>query len=126
MWLQDLLTMGWTKLVAWDLGYPSRYIQPTDVYGFMENYLNYSAGCLRAVNISSIRCRDAWDDRWMAVRSVDYTVNNSAIELDYNGSYNFGADDSSFWIITSAVDGLCKPPQSGIYSVVDSSSDSPY
>lgn len=126
MWLRDLTTMEWTELVSWDLGYPSSQIQPYNVYGFLENYHNYAAGYIRAVNFSDIRCLDVKTGQWKALKSVDYTVNNSAIELKYNGSYNFGADDSTFWIVTSGVSGLCTLPKSGLYTVRNASEQSPY
>ncbi len=126
MWLRDLITMEWTELVSWDLGYPSPQIQPYNVYGFLENYHNYAAGYVRAVNFSDIRCRDVKTGQWKALRTVCYTVNNSSIELEYNGSYNFGADTSAFWIITSGVSGLCLLPESGSYTVQNASEQSPY
>ncbi len=125
MWLRDLITMQWTKLVTWDLGYPCRQIMPYNVYGFLENYHTYAAGYVRAVNFSDLRCLDAQTGQWKALKTVNYTVNNSSIVLDYNGSYNFGADDSSFWIATSGVSGLCPLPGSTSYSVQKASEDSP-
>lgn len=127
MWVCDLVSMEWTKLVSWDLGYASPGIKTGYLAGFMENYLTQFAGNVRNVTFSNIRGRSSTSGNWVAAKSVTFTVNNSAIKLDYNGSYNFGADDASFWIITSGVDGLCSAPQSGkTFSIKRATTDSPY
>jgi len=127
MWVCDLKTMEWTELVSWDLGYNSSGIKTCELAGFMENYDTQYCGNVRNVSFSNIRGRDSATGRIYAAKTVRFTVNNSITASDYTGSYNFGADDSSFWIITSGVNGLCRNPSSGTgYTVKNSSTDSPY
>ena len=127
MWVCDLVSMKWDRLVSWDLGYKSSYIKTYALAGFMENYGTRYAGSVRNVSFSNIRGRDYQSNRWVAAKSVTFTVNNSMTALKYSGSYNFGSDDSTFWIITSGVNGLCRSPGSGsTYYVSRASEDSPY
>ncbi len=127
MWICDLVNMEWTELVSWDLGYVSRGIKTNSLGGFMENYLTQFAGNVRNVSFFNIRGRNSVNGKWLAAKSVTFTVNNSVSKLNYNGSYNFGADDASFWIITSGVSGLCNAPQSGkTFSIKRATTDWPY
>lgn len=127
MWICDLVTMQWKELVSWDLGYTSRFMKTQNLAGFLENYLVQYTGSIRNVSFSNIRGRNYKNNRWTAAKSVTFTVNNSITDLGYQGSYNFGSDDSTFWIITSGVEGLCQLPKSGTtFSVQNVSSDNPY
>lgn len=127
MWVCDLETARWTELVAFDLGYKSEYIKTWSLAGFMENYYTSRAGYVRNVSIFNVRGRDYRTGKWNAARSMRFTVNNSMSALDYGGSYNFGSDGSSFWIITSGVKGLCAlPPSGSTYSVKYASTEDPY
>ena len=127
MWICDLVTKQWKELVSWDLGYKSRFMKAQSLAGFMENYLVQYTGSVRNVSFSNIRGRNYKNNKWTPAKSVRFTVNNSITDLGYQGSYNFGSDDSTFWIITSGVEGLCRLPQSGTaFSVKNVSSDNPY
>ena len=127
MWVCDLENMQWTKLVSWDLGYKSKHIKADSLGGFMENYLTQYAGCVRNVTFYNIRGLNSKTGKWTAAKSVTFTVNNSVSKLNYNGSYNFGADDATFWIITSGVENLCRLPKSGKkFSVKYTASGAPY
>ncbi|MBR4501798.1 MAG: DUF3472 domain-containing protein [Clostridia bacterium] len=123
----DLTSQEWKKLVTWDLGYPSEYIRTDCLTGFLENYLVQYSGDVRSANFSNIRGRSAQSGEWMGADSVKFTINNSEDTFNYIGSYQFGADDTSYYAITSGVDGLCRPGESGaIFSVKDPSDDMPY
>ena len=127
MWICDLESMEWTELVKWDLGYSSRFMKTKYLAGFMENYLTQYTGSVRNVSFSNIRGKNYKTGKWVGVKSVVYTVNNSITDLGYMGSYNFGSDDSTFWIITSGVEGLCRLPKSGSeFSVKNVSTGQPY
>ncbi len=127
MWICDLNTGKWEKLVVWDLGYRSPAIRTYDLGGFMENYLTQFAGSVRSVSFSNVRGRDSRTGRWTAAKKVMFTVNNSITRLEYRGSYNFGSDASAFWIVTSGAEGLCRLPKSGtVFTVKNVSADDPY
>ena len=123
----DLTRQEWKKLVTWDLGYTSEYIRTDILNGFLENYLVEYSGDVRSANFSNIRGRSAQTGEWKAADGVKFTINNSETTFDYIGSYSFGADDNTYYAITSGVDGLCPPSQNGsTFSVKDPTSDKPY
>ena len=123
----DLTRHEWKKLVTWDLGYPSDYIKTSGLCGFMENYLVRYSGDVRSANFSNVRGRSAQNGEWMAADSVLFTVNNSVDAFSYVGSCQFGADDHSYYVITSGVSGLCQPEKSGTsFSVKNPSDETPY
>ena len=122
----DLITCEWTKLVTWDLGYPSGSIKTEYLCGFLENYDSAYAGSVRSANFSNIRGRDAESGEWVAADTVHFMLNNGIDSFDYVGSYQVGADDSSFYAITSGVDGLCTPTEQMTYSVKNAPAESPY
>ena len=64
----------------------------------------------------------------MAADTVKFTVNNSiGDDLFYTGSYQFGADENSYYAITSGVDNLCESPESGTsFSVNNPTTEKPY
>ncbi len=127
MWICDLSSKKWKELVEWDLGYTSRYIKAYSLGGFLENYVTEYSGSIRNVSFSNVQGRNYKNHNWVAAKSVRFTVNNSVSALKYGGCYNFGSDDSSFWIITSGVSGLCRSPQSAsVYSVKYSRKGNPY
>ncbi len=131
MWVCDLISMSWEKLVAFDIGYKSEFIPAWSLRGFLENYLEDHAGSVRNVSIANIRGRDHQTKKWVAAERMSFSVNTMRLPLNWSeqhmGSYDFGADDSTFWIITSGVEGLCTPPDSGsVFSVKHATTDSPY
>lgn len=117
----------WKKLVTWDLGYPSRYIKTEDLSGFLENYLVQYSGDVRSANFSNIRGRSAQSGEWVAADSVTFTVNSSMDVFEYIGSCQFGADDHSYYMITSGTGELNLPDRDkSTFSVKDPSDDMPY
>ena len=127
MWIGDLSSNKWKRLVEWDLGYKSRYIKTYPLAGFLENYVTEYSGSVRNVSFSNIQGRNYRNNKWVAAKSVRFTVNNSMGSHKYLGSYNFGSDDSTFWIITSGVSNLCRSPKSGtVFSVKHSRTGNPY
>ena len=123
----DLISQEWKKIVTWDLGYSSDHIKTEELTGFLENYLTQYNGSVRSANLSNIRALDSASGEWVAAKSVKFTVNNSLDPMAYSGSYQFGADENSYYAITSGVEDLCKYPKSGTsFSVKNPSTEKPY
>lgn len=122
----DLITQEWTKMVTWDLGYPSERILTKNLAGFLENYDTKYCGSVRSANFSNIRGLDAKSGEWVAANSVNFTLNNGVDDFTYVGSYQVGADDSSYYAVTSGVKDLCKPTENMSFSVKNAPSDCPY
>ena len=127
MQICDLTTQEWKKLVTWDLGYPCEYIKTQDLAGFLENYETQYCGSVRSANFSNIRGLDSDTGEWVAADSVKFTINNGVDDFKYVGSYQFGSDGNSYYAITSGVDGLCKPTESGTsFTVNNPTAEKPY
>ena len=123
----DLVSQEWKKIVTWDLGYSSDCIKTKELTGFLENYETRYNNSVRSVNFSNIRGLDADSGEWVAADSVTFTVNNSLDSFGYAGSYQFGADENSYYAITSGVAGLCTPAESGsTFKVENASAERPY
>ena len=127
MQICDLTTQEWKKLVTWDLGYPCEYIKTQDLAGFLENYETQYCGSVRSANFSNIRGLDSDTGEWVAADSVKFTTNNGMDDFNYVGSYQFGSEGNSYYAITSGVDGLCKPAESGTsFTVNNPTAEKPY
>ncbi len=123
----DLVSGEWKKIVTWDLGYVSDCIETEHLAGFLENYDTQYNGSVRSASISNIRGVDWLTNQWVAADSVKFTVNNSLSTINYTGSYQFGADDNSYYAITSGVEGLCTPEKSGTtFTVKNPTAEKPY
>ena len=125
----DLVSQEWKKIVTWDRGYSSDYIDTEDLAGFLENYNTDYNGSVRSVNFSNIRGLDAASGEWVAADSVTFEANSTMSMLAYMGSYQFGTDGNSYYAITSGVSGLCEFPElkSGTtFKVDNASAESPY
>ena len=117
----DLITREWTKMVTWDIGYPSESIRTNYMSGFLENYDVKYCGSVRSVNISNIHGLDAKRGEWVTPDSVKFTLNNAVDDFYYVGSYQVGADDSSYYAITSGVKNLCEPTDKDTFKVTKAS-----
>ncbi len=125
MWICDLMTMQWDELVSWDLGYASAGINTAKAAGFLENFNPYFSPYVRNVNFSNIRGRNG-SGNWTAVKSVEFYVDFTGTH-NYTGSYDFGSDNTSFWIITTGVSGFGRNPEPGsTFSVKNISKEEPY
>ena len=104
----DLISQETKKLITWDLGYPSDGLDTCQMNGFLENYLTSTKNAVRSVNLSNIRGREADTGEIENAKYLKFLVNHSLDQFNYVGSYQFGADESSYYAITSGVDGLCE------------------
>ena len=101
-WVCDLENGAWTLLCRYDTGIPdSCFVGPA--YFFLENYDNAFAGEVRTMEVANIRTLDAGTGQWRAHFSVSMASNGGLPK--YEGSYSYGANDGSFWMITSGVGG---------------------
>lgn len=125
LWLKDLETGIWTKLYCFDTGLPDIWI--SSAAGFVENPNPKVSAYPRAIEFWNIRARMKRTGKWVNAKSIDFSVNASVGELNYEGSYNFGQDSANCWIITSGTPGLCTPNKRvGPYKVPSTENGAPY
>ena len=125
LWLKDLELDQWTELYCFDTGLQDVWI--SSAAGFVENPNPKVAPYPRTIEFWNVRACMKRTGKWANAKSVTFSVNSSVSKLNYQGSYNFGQDEGSCWIITSGTSGLCIPNQNnGPYKVPATESGRPY
>lgn len=98
-WIMDLDLGKWTHICTFDTG-----VRDTCFIGscafFLENYLQNHAGEVRSMDVSNIRIHTISDGEWHDVTSV------SGFNKQFGtGRWLAGANEDSFYMITSGVPG---------------------
>ena len=125
LWIKDLAANAWTKLFCFDTGLKDVWIGYTG--GFLECFNVSTAPQVRTMELWNVRAHMRSSGRWVNADSMTFAVNASVGLSDYEGSYNFGRDGRSCWIITSGIPGLCRPESNtGPYQVPTTESGQPY
>jgi len=73
---------------------------------FSENYLVEHAAEVRTVEWSNFRVDSREKGRWVSAKSAILERQFSA----WSGSYSYGSNATSFWVIATGVPNLSKPP----------------
>ncbi len=126
LWILDITANAWTLLFSFDTHIRSD-IPIYSIGGFLEDFNSATAGEVRTMEFRNARAHMKKTGRWVNAEGVTFAVNVSVGITDYSGSYNFGQDSRSCWIITSGVQGLGRPNQNtGPYKVPSTGSGQPY
>ena len=93
----------------------------------MENYGTRTSAAPRSIEFWNIRACMKRSGKWVNAKSVTF-VPDAAVGGAHNpGSYSFGQDNSSCWIITSGIEGLCaQPKKKGPFKVPSTEKGIPY
>lgn len=97
--VQDLETGEWTYLSKYDLGFKDIAFTG-DVAVFLENFNPETSGEIRTMEMKNVRICPEGSDEWISLNEGWFLQN-----YDYPGSYNYGTDEDTFWIITTGVSG---------------------
>ena len=65
---------------------------------FPENFNSKTSGEIRTMEVKNIRICLEGSEKWTSIRSANFCEN-----YDYPGSYKYGTDTESFWIITTGI-----------------------
>ena len=101
-WVQDMSTEKWTKLCAYDLGVKNVSFKG-DVAVFLENFIPAYAGEIRTMECRNFQIKDTSGK----TRRLTQAVANSS-DGAYRGSYRFGAEGKTLYMITTGVTGKGK------------------
>lgn len=101
-WVCDLETNVWTLMSRFDTCIPNSCFMGPNAF-FLENFDPDYAGEIRTMEVTNVRVRDAKTGKWRAVKTASIGSNGGLPQ--YEGSYNYGADNSCFWMITSGAGG---------------------
>ena len=118
-WVLDLNNKKWTKLCVYDLGAPNvTFIGQTAV--FLENFSPKHSGEIRTLEFKNVRIFNRQEQKWMPIKS-GYFGQQSNLP-----GYQFGSDESAFYMITSGVSNCTTIPGNQIIQVSEGESDRPY
>lgn len=96
-WVQNLETKNWVLLSKYDIGIKNvAFINDSAV--FLENFNSKTSGEIRTMEVKNIRICLEGSEKWTSIRSANFCEN-----YDYPGSYKYGTDTESFWIITTGI-----------------------
>ena len=118
-WLRDLETKEWTKLFEYDTN--RRDTRMTSGSSFIENFREDHAGEVRSMVLSNVRAQVPNTGKWTGVNKAYFSQN-----FDLPGSFNYGADDSAFWVVTTGLPNRAGNPPARTHTVNSVSTDSPY
>lgn len=127
-WACDLETKKWTKLCVFDMGARgvqfqrknAKYTGKTAV--FLENWLPETAGEIRSLEFKNIRIYSRPKAKWINVYSGYFADRENHGNICYSGSYQYGNDESTFWMITTGVPG-CADSQNPLTLTVENSEE---
>lgn len=108
-WVRDLETGEWTKLCIYDLGAPNLSFT-SDMAAFLENFQEATSGEIRAMEIRNVRVRSVATDAWIDVETASISR-----QFDWSGSYQYGADANTIWMISTGVPNCA--PNDGVKQV---------
>lgn len=122
-WVCDLETKKWTKLCVFDMGTRGLQFQrkaqnqsgKTAV--FLEDWLLETAGEIRTLEFKNVRIYSRTKRQWVNVYSGYFSDRDNNDGTCYSGSYQYGADDDTFWMITTGVPDCAKPQKGMMLSV---------
>lgn len=118
-WVEDLKSQSWTQLYVFDLSVPDVTFKG-NVAVFLEDFDPGTSGDIRTMEVRNFRVRDVKGE-WRAVESATFRK-----DFEYPGSYRYGSDGQTFWMITSGVPGLGSEEQDKILTVKNTEEGIPY
>ncbi len=102
LWVGDIEAGKWTILCKFDLGAPNLNFKGNP-YIFLENWQKSSAGEIRSLEFKNAKIYSPKDYKWLNIYSGYFTDRADDENRCYSGSYSFGSDDTTFWMITTGV-----------------------
>ncbi len=124
-WFQDLTTDEWTHICTYDIGVKNSCFRG-NVAIFSENFLKQYAGGVRSLEFTNVRIHTS--EGWKDVTSTGYIksrVDETGVLADIYGSWEAGADDSTFYMISTGVPGWGRTENTGKLTVQNRESGDP-
>lgn len=118
-WIGDISEKKWNQLCVFDLGASGLKFK-NKIAVFLENFdpidpkdsRPRSAGEIRTMEFKNIRVFNSLKQRWVSIYSGDF-YNDEGKTIKKSGSYQYGADNDTFWMITTGVPD-CASPQAPV------------
>jgi len=122
-WIGDLSEKKWQRLCIFDLGAPDLKFKG-NAAAFLENFSPTTAGDIRTMECRNVRYYSLTQRIWMNVNSA-YLYNDTRTSTKKSGSYQYGTDNNTFWMITTGVPDCATPQSPETMYVVTSETGSP-
>lgn len=119
-WLYDFAKNSWTKICAYDMGLPNLTFKGQTCV-FLENFDKKYSGEIRTLEFKNARVYNHEKKKWIKIESA-YLFK----QFDWPGSYQFGTDGSTYWIITTGVPNCAESQKDVKLYVQGSESGKPY
>ena len=103
MWVCELESVEWTKLVEFDTGMKAVCFTG-DIAAFLENFDDRFAGEIRTMEMKNCRIRPSDGEEWINIDKFSVQKNS------HSGSYNYGATGDTLWVITTGLPDRCQLP----------------
>ena len=124
-WVCDLLDNKWTQLCVFDLGVSNLTFKGNTCV-FLENFEPKTSGEIRTLEFKNARIYDCETKQWFDVESALFSEGFRESNR-YTGSYQFGSDGSTFWMISTGVPNCANPQDQNIkYEIRNTESGVPY
>lgn len=123
-WFQDLTTGDWTHTCTYDIGVKdSSFIGSAAI--FSENFLKQYAGGVRSLEFTNVRIHT--DEGWRDVVSTtgDIYLHTTGSHTNAYGSWEAGADQNTFYYISTGVPGWGRTENTGKLTVQNRESGAP-
>lgn len=111
-WVADLEAKSWTKLCVFDMGAPKMQFKGNTAV-FLEDWKTETAGEIRSLEFKNAKIYKRTMGKWVNIYSGYFNDRDSGNSICYSGSYQYGSDDTTFWMITTGVPN-CADPQEGM------------
>ena len=124
-WFQDLTTKTWTHMCTYDIGVKDSCFVG-NVALFSENYLKQYAGGVRSLEFTNVRIHT--DEGWQDVTDTNYIysrVDKDGVLGDIYGSWDAGADENTFYMISTGVPGWGRTEGTGKLTIQNRESGAP-
>ena len=124
-WFQDLTTDEWTHMCTYDTGVKGSCFKGNTAI-FSENFLKQYAGGVRSLEFANVRIHtnEGWKDV-TSLSSIRSRVDADGVLANIYGSWEAGADDSTFYIISTGVSGWGRTENTGKLTVQNRESGDP-
>lgn len=123
-WVYDLeVKKVWTKFCVFDLGTPNIRLK-NNAAVFLENWSPKTSGEIRTLEFKNVRIYI--NNRWENIYSGYFNDREDHDNIHYSGSYQYGCDDSTFWMITTGVPDCAESEDGMTLSVTTSEGGSPF
>lgn len=119
-WLYDISNNSWAKICAFDLGFPNLTFKGQTCV-FLENFDKKVSGEIRSLEFKNARVYSCKSKKWIDIESA-YFFNQNNLP----GSYQFGSDGSTFWMITTGVPNCAEPQENVRLNVKNTENGRPY